>query len=263
MNTTYHPIAKTLHWVMALAIFGLLALGFVMHDMPLSPEKLQYFSWHKWAGISIFVLVWVRLVWRWISPPPPYAESMSINMQRLAHAGHLALYALMLIIPITGWLMSSAKGVPTVWFGVLPLPDLIGKDKALGQEVMGSLKPGQALVGVVNRELGADFDLEAFSYVPSWDPHMERMDLRLRAELRPVGIEHLAHAGAVDQVILALPATVDGATTSHYLAERLAPSGVALTVLARGLSLDGLDPRMNLPADQAKQRPEKREGEHH
>ena len=132
MNTTYHPIAKTLHWVMALAIFGLLALGFVMHDMPLSPEKLQYFSWHKWAGISIFVLVWVRLVWRWISPPPPYAESMSINMQRLAHAGHLALYAFMLIIPITGWLMSSAKGVPTVWFGILPLPDLIGKDKELG-----------------------------------------------------------------------------------------------------------------------------------
>ena len=53
-------------------------------------------------------------------------------MQRLAHAGHIALYAFMLIIPISGWLMSSAKGVQTVWFGVLPLPDLIGKDKALG-----------------------------------------------------------------------------------------------------------------------------------
>jgi cytochrome b561 len=67
---------------------------------------------------------------------------MSINMQRLAHAGHLALYAFMLIIPITGWLMSSAKGGPTVWFGILPLPDLIGKDKALGhllEDVHGAL----------------------------------------------------------------------------------------------------------------------------
>lgn len=132
MNTTYHPIAKTLHWVMALAIFGLLALGFVMHDMPLSPEKLQYFSWHKWAGISIFVLVWVRLAWRWVSPPPAYANSMPRHLQILAHLGHFALYALMVAIPLTGWLMSSAKGVQTVWFGVLPIPDLLSRDKELG-----------------------------------------------------------------------------------------------------------------------------------
>ena len=132
MKTSYHPLSKTLHWAMALAIFGLLALGFVMSDMPLSPEKLQYFSWHKWAGVTIFMLVWVRLIWRLISPPPAYPDSMPLNVQRLAHAGHIALYAFMLIIPISGWLMSSAKGVPTVWFGIVPLPDLISKDKALG-----------------------------------------------------------------------------------------------------------------------------------
>jgi len=110
--------------------------------MALSPEKLQYFSWHKWAGVTVFMLVWLRLVWRLISPPPAYPEGMSLNVKRLASAGHVALYALMVIIPITGWLMSSAKGVPTVWFGVLPLPDLISKDKALGellQEVHGTL----------------------------------------------------------------------------------------------------------------------------
>lgn len=132
MNTAYHPIAKALHWVMALAIFGLLALGFVMSDMPLSPEKLQYFSWHKWAGVSIFVLVWVRLVWRLLNTPPAYASSMPRLLQMLAHAGHLALYALMIVIPLSGWLMSSAKGVQTVWFGVLPIPDLLSRDKELG-----------------------------------------------------------------------------------------------------------------------------------
>jgi len=132
-RSTYSPIAKVLHWAMALGIFGLVALGSIMSDMEFSPEKLQFFSWHKWAGVSIFALVWVRLVWRWISPPPPYAESMSINMQRLAHAGHIALYTFMLIVPISGWLMSSAKGVQTVWFGVWPIPDLLGRDKALGE----------------------------------------------------------------------------------------------------------------------------------
>jgi cytochrome b561 len=67
---------------------------------------------------------------------------MPLNVQRMAHAGHIALYAFMLIIPISGWLMSSAKGVPTVWFGIVPLPDLISKDKALGhllEEVHESL----------------------------------------------------------------------------------------------------------------------------
>ncbi len=141
-SNSYSAVAKALHWAMTFGIFGLVVLGSVMSDMALSPEKLQYFSWHKWAGVTVFMLVWLRLVWRLISPPPAYPEGMSLNVKRLASAGHVALYALMVIIPITGWLMSSAKGVPTVWFGVLPLPDLISKDKALGElleEVHGTL----------------------------------------------------------------------------------------------------------------------------
>lgn len=133
MKTSYHPLSKALHWLMAVALFGLLALGFVMSDMPLSPEKLQYFSWHKWAGVSVFFLVWLRLLWRVLTPPPAYPASMSIHLQRLAHGGHFLLYALMMVIPLSGWLMSSAKGVQTVWFGVLPLPDLLNRDKELGQ----------------------------------------------------------------------------------------------------------------------------------
>lgn len=130
--THYTALAKGLHWGMALLIAGLLTLGFVMTDLPLSPEKLQYYAWHKWAGISVFVLAWIRLGWRWLNPPPAYPERMSRMQQNMAHLGHLALYGLMLIIPITGWILSSAKGVQTVWFGVLPLPDLVEKDKELG-----------------------------------------------------------------------------------------------------------------------------------
>ena len=128
----YTAVAKLLHWGMAALIAGLLALGFVMTDMPLSPEKLQYYSWHKWAGVSVFALVWLRLLWRVLNPPPAYPSSMSPALQRLAHLGHAALYGLMIVIPLSGWLLSSAKGVQTVWFGVLPLPDLLEKDKELG-----------------------------------------------------------------------------------------------------------------------------------
>lgn len=132
MNRSYTAVAKLLHWGMAVLIMGLMALGFVMTDMDLSPEKLQYYAWHKWAGVSVFVLVWLRLLWRVVNPPPAYPSSMSSLLQGLAHAGHAALYGLMVVIPLTGWLLSSAKGVQTVWFGVLPLPDLLGKDKELG-----------------------------------------------------------------------------------------------------------------------------------
>ena len=133
MTTRYTRTAKALHWLMAMLLIGLLSLGFYMHDLPLSPEKLQLYSWHKWAGVSAFLLVLVRLAWRVTHQPPALLASMPKLMQLAAHAGHLALYGLMLAIPLSGWLMSSAKAFQTVWFGALPIPDLIGKDKELGQ----------------------------------------------------------------------------------------------------------------------------------
>ena len=134
-NPRYTATAKGLHWLMALMIFGLLALGFYMTDLPLSPQQLQYYSWHKWAGVSVFALVWLRLAWRITHRPPALSDRLSPAMQWAAHGGHFLLYALMVVIPVSGWLMSSAKGVPTVWFGVLPLPDLVGKDKELGDNL--------------------------------------------------------------------------------------------------------------------------------
>ena len=128
----YTRTAKVLHWLMAVLLFGLLALGSYMQDLPLSPEKLQFYSWHKWAGVSAFLLVLLRLLWRITHRPPALPETMPKLLQFAAHAGHLALYGLMLAIPLSGWLMSSAKGFQTVWFGVLPIPDLLDKNKELG-----------------------------------------------------------------------------------------------------------------------------------
>ena len=132
MSDRYTSTAKALHWLMTLLFFGLLALGFYMHDLPLSPEKLKLYSWHKWAGVTAFLLVWLRLLWRVTHRPPALPASMSRQMQLVAHAGHGLLYVLMIAIPLSGWLMSSAKGFQTVWFGVLPIPDLLGKNKEIG-----------------------------------------------------------------------------------------------------------------------------------
>ncbi len=132
---TYTTVAKSLHWLMAALLLGLLGLGFYMADLPLSPDKLQLYAWHKWVGVTVFALLWLRLAWRITHRPPPYPASMSRVLQRVAHIGHWALYGLMLAIPLTGWLMSSAKGFQTVWWGLWPIPDLLGKDKALGHSL--------------------------------------------------------------------------------------------------------------------------------
>ena len=133
MSTHYTATAKTLHWGIALLIFGTLGLGFYMTGLSLSPTRLQLYSWHKWAGVGVFMLVLVRLVWRVTHRPPALPQHMAAFERFAAHAAHLLLYVLMFAIPLSGWLMSSAKGFQTVWFGVLPLPDLPGRDKALGE----------------------------------------------------------------------------------------------------------------------------------
>jgi cytochrome b561 len=129
---SYTRTAKAFHWIMAILIGGLLVLGLYMQDLPLSPQKLELYSWHKWFGVTVFILVWFRLAWRRSHRPPDLSESLSPRLRYAAHVGHTLLYVLMILIPLSGWLMSSAKGFQTVWFGLVPIPDLIGKSRALG-----------------------------------------------------------------------------------------------------------------------------------
>ncbi|MEY3220768.1 MAG: hypothetical protein RIT27_2125 [Pseudomonadota bacterium] len=131
MLQTYNKTAIALHWLVALSIAIVFSVGIYMHELPLSPQKLQIYSYHKWAGITIFLLVLFRLVWRHLHSPPPFPETMLKKERQIAHLVHFSLYFLMLSIPISGWLMSSAAGFPVVLFGIIPLPDLIEKNKVL------------------------------------------------------------------------------------------------------------------------------------
>jgi cytochrome b561 len=128
----YTHTAIVLHWLMALLLVVLFAVGQYMNELPLSPWKLKIYSWHKWAGVTAFLLVLARLAWRHAHRPPALPAAMSPPLRFAAHAGHAMLYLLMIAIPLSGWLMSSAKGFQTVYFGVLPIPDLLEKNKALG-----------------------------------------------------------------------------------------------------------------------------------
>ncbi len=131
--TSYTRTAISLHWLVALAIVTTFGVGLYMHELPLSPAKLKIYSWHKWTGVTIFLLVALRLIWRLTHRPPAPPANMPAWQHVAAEAAHWLLYALMIAIPLSGWLMSSAKGFQTVYFGVLPLPDLLAKNKELGE----------------------------------------------------------------------------------------------------------------------------------
>lgn len=127
----YGRVAVLLHWVIALLILAAFPLGLYMVDLPFSPAKLKYFSWHKWLGVTVFGLAAARLLWRATHRPPAPLPGQPRWQLAAAHAVHGLLYALMLAIPLTGWLYSSAAGVPTVYLGLWQLPDLLAKDAGL------------------------------------------------------------------------------------------------------------------------------------
>jgi cytochrome b561 len=128
----YSGPAIVLHWLLAIALFGIFALGVYMVDLPISPERLRLFNWHKWAGITILALSLLRLGWRLTHAPPPDLP-MPAWQRRLAHLSHRTMYALFLVVPLVGWAYSSATGFQVVVFGVLPLPDFVPKSKPLAE----------------------------------------------------------------------------------------------------------------------------------
>lgn len=137
-SRTYTRTAIALHWLMALLILTVLPLGLTMTELELSPLKLKLYAWHKWLGVTVFMLAVLRLAWRLTHPAPPLPSGMPTWERTAAHLMHWYLYAFMLVLPLSGWLMSSAKGFQTVYLGVLPIPDLLAKDEALG-EMLGEV----------------------------------------------------------------------------------------------------------------------------
>lgn len=152
----YTRPAIALHWLVALIIFISFPVGLYMVELPLSPTKLKIYSYHKWAGVTVFLLAVLRLGWRLRHAPPPLPPSMPAWQRGFAGATHILMYVLILAIPISGWLMSSALGFKTVYFGVLPLPDLLPKDKELGELLkLVHMSMNYTLAALVAAHIGA------------------------------------------------------------------------------------------------------------
>jgi cytochrome b561 len=141
-STQYDSVAKSLHWLMALLIIGLWCVGVAAEEMPKGDLRSQIIGMHKAFGVVVLALVLLRLTWRATHAAPELPLSMP-PLERLgAKLGHLALYGLMIAIPLDGILMSQFGGREVNVFGFV-LPVLVEKNDALkgifkeGHEVLG------------------------------------------------------------------------------------------------------------------------------
>jgi len=123
--------AKFFHWTVALLILVQIGLGFAAALWRLSPLKLELFVWHKSTGVLILVLMLARLAWRLANRSPALPPQTAAWERNAAHASHALLYALALALPLSGWVINSAAGVPFSVFWLVPLPSIVAPDEHL------------------------------------------------------------------------------------------------------------------------------------
>jgi cytochrome b561 len=126
----YGWLAILLHWLMAVLLILLVVLGLYMTRIPISPLKLKLYGWHKQLGILALILVVGRLLWRLINQRPVFPFVMPDWEKFAALSAHWTFYACMFLLPISGWLLTSAAGLPVSFFGWGVLPDFIAPNES-------------------------------------------------------------------------------------------------------------------------------------
>ncbi len=147
----YALSSRIIHWFMAVIILFLLGLGIYMTEfLPKdSPNHLQVYELHKSFGVVALIFIFIRIVNRFIKKAPALPDTMPKIEQILSHLGHLGLYVLMLVVPLSGFLMSNSFGFPVKFFGT-ELPVLIGTNFDQGKLFAEAHELGAyALLGLV------------------------------------------------------------------------------------------------------------------
>lgn len=152
---SFGAISKGFHWLIALIVIGMLALGLYMDAQEPSPSVFKLYQWHKSFGIVVLLLVSLRLIWRISSVWPRSVPTHKKIEKTAAHITHFLLYAALFAMPISGWLMSSAANSGVVPFGLFEMPHLIAADQAtlqLMKQMHGLIAYG--LMGLIALHLG-------------------------------------------------------------------------------------------------------------
>jgi cytochrome b561 len=124
-------LSQLFHWLIVALIVLQVTLASLADDLPPGVKKLGLLARHKSVGITILMLVILRLLWRSLNLTPLLPPTLKPYERLLARLTHAALYVLLFAMPLSGWMMSSARGFPVSWFGFFTLPDLVPRNKSL------------------------------------------------------------------------------------------------------------------------------------
>jgi cytochrome b561 len=122
----YGGMTQALHWIVAGLIVTQYVLARMAAHLPLGARKLALLAEHKSVGMTVLILAVIRLAWRLKNPPPSLPANMYWVERLLARLTHMGFYVLLFAMPLSGWLMSSAKNYSVSWFGAFSWPNLIG-----------------------------------------------------------------------------------------------------------------------------------------
>lgn len=128
--TRYTAVAQAFHWIIAALIVIQFTLARTADNLPLGARKLGLLARHKSFGMTVLMLVILRLLWRLKHRAPALPSGMTPLERLMARITHVAFYVLLFAMPLTGWMMSSAKNYSVSWFGWFTWPNLIGKNEA-------------------------------------------------------------------------------------------------------------------------------------
>lgn len=230
-------IAKLFHWTMAAGLLGLCAFGFWMSDLPRGPTMFKAYALHKSFGLTLLTLALARLAWRAVDRRP--LNLAAPGWQKLAALGtHVALYGLMLAVPLAGWAYNSAANFPLQWFGLINLPALVPASpelKELFHEVheLGAL----ALLALVALHVAA-----------AWKHHLVDKDTTLRRMLPGGGAVLLVAAGAMGLTAITTPAPATAAATTTTATAATPPTSSATTSKAPARKPAATKPAGSKPA---------------
>jgi len=137
-DTTYGAVARGFHWLLFVLLTIAVIVGNLLDEIPKGPTKIEVIGLHKSLGVLILALVLLRLAWRLMNVRPADPTGTPPLQNKLAHAVHWLLYAVMLLQPISGILMSQVEGHPVGFFGLFQLPTLLAKNEALSPILNGA-----------------------------------------------------------------------------------------------------------------------------
>ena len=129
-------VSQAFHWLIVLLILGLAIVGLTMGELPRTPKYFWVYTAHKSMGITVLVLMLLRLAWRLYAGAPAPVPGTPKWQAALASTTHWALYALALAIPLSGWLYDSASGLrPFRFFGLFDMPKLVAPNEWLADQM--------------------------------------------------------------------------------------------------------------------------------